>query len=195
VSGLGTVDWTAVASFYDEMERQAVALLRDAGADPASIQITRLADMRYVGQGFEVETPVPAGAIALPLAAAIERNFLDAYERQFDRRIADVPLEVLSWRLRASAAPPEVGLRFVGVADVDGDPLKGVRRVYFPEHGFVQTQVLDRYRLRAGDRYDGPAVIEERESTSVIGPDAAFHVDRHLNLIVDIRYPDGGAPA
>jgi N-methylhydantoinase A len=193
VSGLAAVDWAAVAAFYDEMERQAVALLRDAGADPATIEITRLADMRYVGQGFEVETPVPDGAIAPPMAAPLQRSFLEAYERQFDRRIADIPLEVLSWRLRASAEPPKVGLRFVGVSNAGGDPVKGVRRVYFPEHGFVQARVFDRYRLRPGERFAGPAVVEERESTSIIGPDAEFHIDRHLNLIVDIRYAEGSA--
>ncbi len=188
---LDSIDWSEVSRFFSAMEREAVSLLSEAGANPDSIDITRQADMRYVGQGFEIQAPLTAGALATCSSSDLEQSFLETYERLFDRRIADVPIEALSWRLRASAKPPEISLRFEVASTAWGDPVKGVRRVYFPEHGMVDCKVLDRYRMRSGDRFSGPAVVEERESTTVIGPDADFHIDAHLNLIAEIRYPDG----
>jgi N-methylhydantoinase A len=67
------------------------------------------------------------------------------------------------------------------------DPRKGQRQVYFPETGFVPTTVYSRYSLKSGMQLDGPAVIEERESTTVLGPNSKIAVDEYLNLIVDLE--------
>ena len=65
--------------------------------------------------------------------------------------------------------------------------LKGQRPVYFPEtRGFFECPVYDRYRLGGGHRFDGPAIVEERESTVVVVPGSQAHVDRDGNLIVDL---------
>ena len=68
----------------------------------------------------------------------------------------------------------------------DAAPLKGEREVFFHETGFAPCSVYDRYALKAGFELSGPAVIEERESTTVIGPGAAATVDQYLNLIVTL---------
>ena len=68
-----------------------------------------------------------------------------------------------------------------------GNALKGRRKAYCKDSGgFVDCAVYDRYRLRAGHRIDGPAIIEERESTAVVGPNDAAEVDGFLNLVIDI---------
>ena len=67
------------------------------------------------------------------------------------------------------------------------DPRKGQREVYFPETGFAPCTVYNRYALRPGMEVPGPAVIEERESTTVVGPDAVVTIDRFLNLIIEIE--------
>ena len=67
------------------------------------------------------------------------------------------------------------------------DALKGRRKAYFKDSGgFVDCAVYDRYRLQAGHRIEGPAIIEERESTAVVGPNDAAEVDGFLNLVIDI---------
>ena len=63
---------------------------------------------------------------------------------------------------------------------------KGVRTVHFEGVGGLQTRILDRYALKPGERFEGPVVIEERESTTVIGPSSRVSVDRWLNLIVEM---------
>jgi N-methylhydantoinase A len=65
---------------------------------------------------------------------------------------------------------------------------KGSRKAYFPElGGYVDTPVYDRYGLPPGSGFDGPAIIEERESTVIVGPDCHFHIDEQLNLIVKLE--------
>ena len=71
--------------------------------------------------------------------------------------------------------------------------MKGRRQVHFPETGHVACTVYDRYALRPGDAFRGPAVVEEREATVVVGPDAGFRIDQHLNLVMDIDRPAASA--
>jgi N-methylhydantoinase A len=64
---------------------------------------------------------------------------------------------------------------------------KGERLAYFPEtNGFTPTPIYDRYRLRPGAEFMGPAIIEERESTVIVGPGSRCHLDDHDNLVVDL---------
>jgi N-methylhydantoinase A len=69
------------------------------------------------------------------------------------------------------------------------DPLKGRRPAYFPERGgFIESSVYDRYLLRPGHELEGPCVIEERESTTVVLPDQIVRIDSHFNLVLeDVR--------
>jgi N-methylhydantoinase A len=69
-----------------------------------------------------------------------------------------------------------------------GAAIKGGRHVYAPEAAsFQETAVYDRYRLRPGMQFDGPAIIEERESTFVVGAGGQVNVDAYGNLLVEVR--------
>ena len=98
----------------------------------------------------------------------------------------DVPVEVLTWRLGATAPAPTVTLRFTGINETGQSAIKGIRNVRFPDVGSVETTVWDRYLLKAGDTFEGPAVVEERESTTVLGPGTRVRVDDALNLHVEL---------
>jgi len=187
VSRLDHIDWDHLNGLYAEMETEARALLVESGADPAEITLGRAADMRYVGQGFEVTVPLDDGLLASPSLQDVRERFLATYAQLFERRITDVPVEAMSWRLAASAPVPNVELNFGGQPARRGDPRKGMREVYFPQTGFASCAVYDRYSLQPGTHLAGPAVVEERESTIVVGPDARMTVDKHLNLIMDIE--------
>jgi N-methylhydantoinase A len=183
VQRLGIVDWAQVAARFAEMEAEARTMLEEAGAAPGDVAFRRSADMRYAGQGFDISVPLPDGIDA----DVVERAFLDTYHRLFDRRIPGVPMEVLSWRLHATASRPEIPGRMGGSATAP-NALKGRRPVWFAETGLAPCAVYDRYALVAGQRIQGPAVVEERESTVVVGPDAAFTLDRHGNLVIEIDH-------
>src|SRR5262249_30392405 len=181
------LDWDHLNSLFSEMEAEARALLVEAGADSSEITLRRTADMRYVGQGFEVTVPPPDGPLPSSSREDLRERFLATYAELFERRITDVPVEAMSWRLAATAPVPNVELNFGGQPARRGDARKGTREAYFPQTGFAPCAVYDRYSLVAGTQISGPAVVEERESTIVAGPDSRITVDEHLNVIVEIE--------
>ena len=189
VSRVESVSADTVNAFYDAMARDATAALLEAGGDAGAIAIERRVEMRYVGQGFEIEVPVPEGVLGADFGAVLHRRFLERYDELFGRRITGVPVETVTWRLTAAGPTPNVHLNFQGQRIEAGPIEKGERMVHFPETGFAPCKVYDRYALAAGTEFRGPAVVEERESTVVAGPGATLSVDGYLNLIIDVDPP------
>ena len=189
VSRLENLDWDRLNRLFREMEEEAMAQIVEAGADPATVTMRRRADMRYSGQGFEIDVPVPDGEMDGSAADVMRQSFLDKYQELFGRQIDDLPIEALTWRIYASGPTPNVELNFAG-QQIDEEPSdKGERQVYFPETGYATCKIYNRYALKPGDIFRGPAVIEERESTAVAGPDTTVSIDKYLNLVIDIDPP------
>jgi N-methylhydantoinase A len=113
-------------------------------------------------------------------------SFYESYQTLFGRRVTSVPIEALSWRLTAQGKTPDVVLNFANRADARGPAKKGTREAHFPDTGFVPCDVYNRYALQPGDELAGPAIVEEREATVVIGPDARATIDAHFNLVMEI---------
>jgi N-methylhydantoinase A len=169
-------------SVFAAMEAEGARLLLDAGVPRDAIRFQRSADMRYEGQTRELTVPLPAAAADL---AAIRAVFTGQYRGMFGHAHDDLPLQLITCRVVASAPAREVPNRPPRAAG--GDPRRGERPVFFEAAGaYVATPVYDRYRLAPGAALDGPAVVEERESTAVVPPGAAAHVDEELNLVVTL---------
>ncbi|NBS44925.1 MAG: hydantoinase/oxoprolinase family protein, partial [Acetobacteraceae bacterium] len=143
------------------------------------------ADMRYVGQGFEIPVPMPSLAPGKNDIAAIEANFLAAYRERFGRALDGLPMEALTWRLAASAPGRDIAMEGAQKSEA-GAAQRGSRRALFEGHGWCDCAVYDRYRLAPGASFTGPALVEERESTCVIPPGAQVSVDRHRNLVIEL---------
>jgi N-methylhydantoinase A len=192
VTRLEVANWDEVNRFFEDMKTTAIERLVEAGAQVDELTFTRQAEMRHVGQGFEISVPLPDGALHGAALDEVRAQFFHKYEELFGRRIDGVGIEALTWRLHATAPQSDVTLSFAGQKTDTGERLKGERQVYFPETGYAPCPVYNRYALRDGDTFRGPAVIEERESTTVIGPESTVSVDQFLNLIIDIGPPAGG---
>jgi N-methylhydantoinase A len=163
-----------VEPLFAELEREGAAVLSSSGV--TEIVHERSVDMRYVGQGFEVTVPIAPGE---DLRAA----FAAAYVRAHGRSGPDVPIEAISWRVLTRGPDPE--LRLVAAPAGEGDALKGTRDVFFAD-GYVATPIYDRYRMGPGATVDGPAIVEERESTTVVGADATARVAEDGSLIIEV---------
>jgi N-methylhydantoinase A len=181
---LARVDWARVAALYDAMMSRAFEVLRAAGGSLAERVITRSVDMRYVGQGFEIEVPLPDGELQRGQEGAIRDTFISTYQSVFGRTIEDVPVEVVNWRL--SARLPEKNLSLAH-RSVEPAQQRRSRSIHFPGFGERLAAVYDRYALARGTITYGPAVFEERESSFVVGPDCVVTVDEHFNLVADIK--------
>ena len=181
-------DWDTLNRLFTEMEDEGRELLTRAGVTADSVRITRVAEMRYVGQGHEVEAPVPSGRLSAGSLPAITASFEAAYGALYHRLPQGVAIEALNWRVTVSAPPP--ALAFGGGGGAAGeatDAVKARRRAWFAEApGWVDTPVYDRYALGAGARFEGPAIVEERESTAVIGPGARCRVEDNRTIVVEM---------
>jgi N-methylhydantoinase A len=182
---LDGVDWPRVDEQMRAMEAEGRGILARAGVAQEAMEIRRLCDLRFHGQGAELSVEVPAGPVDAAAADVLSDAFRARYSALYRHVPSDVALEVISWRLIASSARPGAGVSRV---HEDGDAVKGTRPVWWgPADGHLETTVLDRRRLAPGDRFDGPLIVEERESTTVVDPHCALAVDERLNLIVDLH--------
>jgi N-methylhydantoinase A len=171
------------------MEAEGRALLERANVAAGDVHVTRIAEMRYVGQGHELEVEIPAGRLDASSLGTITERFEVSYRALYHRVPQGVAIEALNWRVTVSGPSPD--LRLVPDATDRGGPaadaIKSRRRAYFPDAGgFVETPVYDRYRLGPGADFTGPAIVEERESTAVIGPGGRVRIDDGLALVVEM---------
>jgi N-methylhydantoinase A len=184
-SPLERTAWEQVRAILRELVEEGMRQLASSGVPATEARVDVAADVRHRGQGEAITVELGEQLDSDP-AAQIEAAFATAYTDLYGHRPPGVEAEVMTWRVRVMGPDPELD---VIVRDrVPGEVRKGRRRVWFAETaGFVETDVLDRYRLEPGTEFDGPAIVEERESTMVIGPGAHARVDRLGNLEVDVR--------
>jgi N-methylhydantoinase A len=185
VTSLSDLDFAVLERLYADMEERGRDLLAAAGVE-GDITLTRSADMRYLHQGFEIRVPLPSGRLTKDDLPALRLSFAEEYERLYKRLNPGVEIEVVNWRLVASGPQPQITLP---EPDAAGRSLtaarKGERPVYLPEHNsFVPCGVYDRYLLPVGTSFSGPAIVEERECTVVIGSHACANVDEEQNLVI-----------
>jgi N-methylhydantoinase A len=180
--------WDQVRAILAELVEQGRRQLASSGVADAQVRVDLAADVRHRGQGEAITVELGAALAELSgdPAAQIETAFAAAYTDLYGHRPPGVEAEVMTWRVRVMGPEPELDVTVLD--QVAGEVRKGRRRVWFAEaDGFVETDVLDRYRLSPGTEFDGPAVVEERESTMVIGPGAHARVDHIGNLEVEVR--------
>ncbi|MFM8361788.1 MAG: hydantoinase/oxoprolinase family protein [Haliscomenobacter sp.] len=190
VQELEGMDWERVNRFLAEKEGESIRFLKQNGLDASEIVIRRVADMRYSGQGHEISVRVPSGVLGPVSVSAIEAGFDAEYTLRYQRTSAGLPRETVTWRTVASGPEPHFFPR-QATPGVGGPPKKGERGVFFPgEQGQRLVPVFDRYLLPPGTSLSGPAIIEEKESTTVAGPGSRIHVDAFGNLIIDLFYDE-----
>jgi N-methylhydantoinase A len=185
ISKINEVDWDRINGLLEEMEKLGLEQVTAGGVSSHEIMVTRSADMRYVRQGREISVPIPNGKLSRKNVETIMQSFYLVYKDLYSRYLTDVPIETVSWRVAVSGPRPKIQLKKLEETK-GGSALKKKRPVYFPEYkGFKECPVYDRYRMGPGTNLTGPAVVEERESTLVVGPGGKLRIDDYLNAIVE----------
>jgi 5-oxoprolinase (ATP-hydrolysing)/N-methylhydantoinase A len=175
----------AVNRILAELERDGRALLAEAGVAATDMTVERSADMRLVGQMHEINVALPAGTIEEASLEAVRAAFGEVYARRYTALYGDAVIEAISFRVRVIGPTPALDLHQADGPAPARDKRKGIRQAWFGG-GFVEAMVYDRYALVPGDRIDGPAIVEEREATTIVPPGDRLTVDEHLNLRLDI---------
>jgi N-methylhydantoinase A len=189
---LDHLDWVKANQLLSEMEAEGQALLEASGVPTSQMIHRREADLRYVGQGYEIRVPLPSGELDSNSVATITAAFEEVYRRLYERLSQSVPIEIINWRVISSGPTPQIRLHAPTTEQEAAahSALKGYRKAYFPElGGYHDTPVYDRYRLVPGERFMGPAIIEEHESTTIVGPDGHCHIDEQWNLLIEQQPP------
>jgi N-methylhydantoinase A/oxoprolinase/acetone carboxylase beta subunit len=183
---LNDADFAEIESLFQKMEKEGVQTLHKAGAS-GDIQFSRSVDARFVGQGSETNLPIPESDFTILQPAELRRRFDRVYESLYGRTYPTSPVEFINFRVRVS-----LPVRLLELPRLDGngsDPAsghearlaaacKGERLAYSEiARDFVPFAVYDRYKLFAGAAFAGPAIIEERESTVIVGEDATVSAD------------------
>ena len=183
---LPQLDAANFARLIAELTTEASAVLTRAGVDKADIAIDARVDIRYRGQGHELEIPLSHSAPPDEELAALPQRFAERYRDIFKVTELDETLEAIAWKVEARAPVPTLPAAST-TAVAEGSSLKGHRRAYLPESAaYADIPVYDRYRLRPGDSIDGPALIEEHESTCLLRAGDRATVDAQLNLVAEI---------
>jgi N-methylhydantoinase A len=175
---------------YRGLENVARETLHQEGYAWDQLALARAADLRYVGQSFELRLPVESAALGDADLRDLEARFGREHERTYGHKADDDPIEIVNLRVTATVLTPESRRRSThdrksgGPAARPGPPRQ--RLAYFgPEHGLVETAVLERSAVGFGPR-PGPVIVEEYDATTVVPPGHRIRRDGGDNLIVDV---------
>jgi N-methylhydantoinase A len=176
-------DLGSIAGVYAELEGQARAWLAAEGVEPGARRLMRQADLRYRHQGFELTVPWPEPELSVD--ALIER-FHARHRQLYTYALTDAPVEIVTLRVAAAGR-----VRRFTVPSLDRRRRQRARpsrrRVHFAGVGWTTCPCIDREQLGVGAVVNGPAIVEQLDTTTVVPPGRRATVDRVGNLVIRTR--------
>jgi N-methylhydantoinase A/oxoprolinase/acetone carboxylase beta subunit len=185
---LSSLDAGSLQAAFEELEQQARAQLEEDGIAAEQILVQRVADCRYLGQGYELRVDVDSGAIDAAWVEKVRGDFHDIHEREYSRRFDESDIEIPNVRVRGIGLMPPLKVPEADHGDESPDEaLRYERDAWFRVGGTLEqvpTRFYDRTALKAGNRLEGPAIVNQYDSTTVIPPGLTAHVDRFGNIVI-----------
>ena len=174
----------ALEQTFRELEEQGRETLGREGMAEAAMDFRRQADLRYVGQSHELTLPLTTEALGPAQLAQLLEQFHRTHDRAYGFSAPEEDVELVSVRLSAIGQIAKPALAPLAKATGEATA-KGRRPVYFAESaGFVDCPVYDRYALGAGAVVQGPAIVEEIDSTTVVHPQYQVRVDEVGQMVL-----------
>ncbi|MCA0044913.1 hydantoinase/oxoprolinase family protein [Celeribacter litoreus] len=179
----------AVENGYADLAQQANDWFSTENIAADRQVMTRTADLRYMGQNYELSVPVPAGPITAETFTALKDGFEAAHQQRFGFIAEGEAIQLVTLRLEAAGVVNKAEFRPAPADGPDASAAQiATREVWLPESGdFVEVPVYDRAALKPGNTITGPAIVEQMDTTTVILPDMTGTVDPYLNLILEVR--------
>jgi N-methylhydantoinase A len=172
-----------LADGFAALATQAERWFEQEGIAADERKLTRTVDMRYHGQNYELGIPLLDGATMATLAGL----FAEAHRQRYGFATDEDPVEIVTLRLEANGVVQKADLKAHSEAGPDASgAIAHHRDVWLAEaKGFVSTPIYARERLQPGNRFAGPAIVEQMDATTLVPPGMTAHVDRWLNLILE----------
>ncbi|MNR69539.1 Acetophenone carboxylase gamma subunit [compost metagenome] len=178
-----------IGEIYAGLEAKAYTWFESEGIAPPAQQISRTVDVRYAGQNYEISVPVPAGQVTVATFAAIEEAFLNAHRQLYGFIAEGEPVQMVTFRVAASGLVEKAQFQPAEIEGPDSSAaITGSREVWMMEAGgFVTATLYDRAKLKAGNVIQGPAIIDQMDTTTVVPMDTTATVDAYLNLMLEAK--------
>jgi N-methylhydantoinase A len=182
---LEVADPAEVVSILDELGERAVTWLDGEGISEDARSISFSADMRYRGQGYEIPVAIDPDEIRAGGLADLDERFNGLHEQLYGFRMHDTRSEIVNLRAVGFGAVPKPDLLTgePGAADAAAAVVEEHEIVFEGER--VPTKIYDRARLEPGARFDGPAIVTEFDSTTVVLPGYTAEVDPNFNILIN----------
>ena len=186
VSRLSETDPVRMTDIFAGLEARAADDVREEGFAADRVALHRQVDMRYQHQGYQLPVDCPAGALTEDDRPALKHAFDETHRRIYGASAPDEDAELVTFRVIAEIAVPRLALPGIAVGGDAGAARVATRPLYdLDRQAFVDAAIYDRARLAAGVRFDGPAVVQQFDSTTVVLSGMSCAVDAWGNLIVD----------
>ena len=183
-ASIDEVDPARLNRLYADLEEKGRALLKKDGVGEEDISFLRTAQMRYVGQTYEVEVPIPNGVLDADSIAGIATDFHKVHKVEYGVSSDEFGPALVSLGLAAIGKVGEIPVIEKSAAGA-GEMNKGSRKVYF-DGAWLDVPVLHGHGLSTEQEISGPAVIEYDHSCAVLPPGSTGQIDRADNLIITI---------
>jgi N-methylhydantoinase A len=180
---LNTENMPALAEVAKRLERQASAWFKAEGGFSAEHVMEWATDARYLGQSHELTIPLRSGPYTATVVDDLIADFAKEHTRLYGYAAAAV-VELVTLRLTARAALDRPEFSFASTKASSPPRIKETRRVHFPQSAFVDCPVYDRATLSSGRRLQGPAIVEQMDTTSVLFPGQKLECDAYGNMII-----------
>jgi N-methylhydantoinase A len=177
------VDPATLADAFDRFEARGRDRLAAEDLAPDAVAFTRTLDLRYEGQSFELSVDVPDDDLDEATLSRVAERFHERHEQRYGYASPEEPLELVTLRLQARGAvdPPALDPPAAG-----GEAAPVEERTATFDGAEYATPVYRRDDLTAETTFDGPALVEGVESTTVVHPGQSVRVDRFGNLVVEV---------
>jgi N-methylhydantoinase A len=154
---------------------------------PENRVLTRTADMRYKGQNYELAVTLPEGPVTAATLDTLASGFAELHRQRYGFVAEGEAVQIVTLRLEATGLVQKATLVRHPDAGPDASAARiGERPVWFPEaQDFVPTPIYSRDELKPGNRFAGPAIVEQMDTTTVVPPGMTARVDPYLNLILE----------
>ena len=184
---LDDADFDEIEHLFNEIEEEGAAILQQAGKDE-TVTFERTLMMRFVGQGAETDIRVEQKSFNQWEKVQIRALFDGVYKKLYGRTYPETPVEFVTFKVRASL--PQREFRIPPLQQTTGklaDCIKGERQAFsLARKEFLPFTVYDRFKLFPGAVMKGPAIIEEKESTIIVGEDAQAGIDEYGFVWIDL---------
>jgi N-methylhydantoinase A len=186
LSQIDSTDPERATELFTELVEEAMNDIQGEGFEPANATITREFDMRYAGQGHEIRIAVPTGDLSSNDLDTVRDTFDERHQELRGHAAPEDAVEIVNYRVRARVTVPKYEPDASSTATSGESPVVDTREVVFERGQAAETAVYRRRDLAYGHEIQGPAIVEQLDSTIVVPPDWTGRIDEYDNFVMEV---------